>query len=196
MERPLKKGLMGHDVAFRPFPGARIEGLIDKVSSVEKPFDWILVHVGTNNITCDAVGTIIRKFGFLIEKIASCNPSAKVVVSGILPRSANLYQIPRQQVWIDDVHINDVNQKIQEVNSSLSWMCGVKNTHFYLSPQPLLAQDGLHLSQSGSPRLAMEFVAVLFKLMAAQHDSLVPPMTCSTAAFPPITSTVKHSPGK
>ncbi|KAG8183308.1 hypothetical protein JTE90_026008 [Oedothorax gibbosus] len=140
MEMHLINGLKDHDVIFRPFPGAKIEGLIDEISLIKCQLDCILVHIGTNNILRDGVGTILRKFGDLFDEITLINPEVKVIVSGILPRTQNNFLSKGERaLFLKD--LPKINQKISIVNNNLSFMCGGRGFSYFLSKQPILGED-------------------------------------------------------
>ncbi|KAG8173595.1 hypothetical protein JTE90_009867, partial [Oedothorax gibbosus] len=163
MEMHLINGLKDHDVIFRPFPGAKIEGLIGEISLIKCQLDCILVHIGTNNILRDGVGTILRKFGDLFDEITLINPEVKVIVSGILSRTQNNFLSKGERaLFLKD--LPKINQKISIVNNNLSFMCGGRGFSYFLSKQPILGYDGLHLGKHGHGRLAGEFMIEISKV--------------------------------
>ena len=71
------------------FPGATIGRLSELVSSERinlRLVDFVIIHVGTNNISSpQSVNTIMSYYGDLIHKLKS-KTSAKLVFNSILPR--------------------------------------------------------------------------------------------------------------
>lgn len=51
-----------------------------------------------------------------MEEIASRNPGAKVIMSGILSRNPNLYKNPAERAWDGGYHLSNINE--MEVKSN------------------------------------------------------------------------------
>jgi hypothetical protein len=96
-----------HGCTTRAFPGATIGRLSELVSSGRinlRLVDFVIIHVGTNNISSpQSFNTIMSYYGDLIHKLKS-KTSAKLVFTSILPRLVD--------------HIKTVN-KVNKVNSEL-----------------------------------------------------------------------------
>ena len=96
-----------HGCTTQAFPGATIGRLSELVSSGRinlRLVDFVIIHVGTNNISSlQSVNTIMSYYGDLIHKLKS-KTSAKLVLTSILPRLVD--------------HIKTVN-KVNKVNSEL-----------------------------------------------------------------------------
>ena len=80
-------------VVVKCFPGYNIVKLTMKLDKTLKghielsPFDYIIVHVGTNNIDRrDSYDNIIADNGNLIPVIKKNNSSIRIIMSAILPR--------------------------------------------------------------------------------------------------------------
>ena len=80
-------------VVVKCFPGYNIVKLTMKLDKTLKghielsPFDYIIVHVGTNNIDRrDSFDNIIADYGNLIPVIKKNNSSIRIIMSAILPR--------------------------------------------------------------------------------------------------------------
>ena len=77
-------------VIIKSFRGDNIARLTNRIKSGEvnlSPFDYIIVHVGTNNIdNRDSFDDIIADYGNLIPTIKKKKRSIRIVISAILPR--------------------------------------------------------------------------------------------------------------
>ena len=77
-------------VFIKSFPGATIANLamhIDNRYVNLTKFDYIIVHVGTNNIdNRDSMGAMLSHYGNLIGSIKVKKPSIRIIMSSILPR--------------------------------------------------------------------------------------------------------------
>ncbi|GBN52252.1 hypothetical protein AVEN_141892-1 [Araneus ventricosus] len=79
----LSELLSQSEIEVGSFPGIRIEGLRNRLSS--------LIHVGTNNSTEDLSG-IVQNFDCLFDTILALNPKLKVLISGVIPRLPNRFR--------------------------------------------------------------------------------------------------------
>lgn len=84
LQKCLVQRLSIHDVHFECLPGATIERLTRKISLFGNHYDWILVHVGTNNTNSDSVEAMLRKYDCLFKEIFRLNPDIKVIVSAVI----------------------------------------------------------------------------------------------------------------
>ncbi|GBL91133.1 hypothetical protein AVEN_184492-1 [Araneus ventricosus] len=77
MIKYLSELLSQSETEVRSFPGIRIEGLTNRLSSLSlNSYDSILIHVGTNNSTEDLIG-IVQNFDCLFDTILALNPKLK-----------------------------------------------------------------------------------------------------------------------
>ena len=142
------------------FPGATIGRLSELVSSGRinlRLVDFVIIHVGTNNISSpQSVNTIMSYYGDLIHKLKS-KTSAKLVFTSILPRLVD--------------HLKTVN-KVNKVNSELRKLCKRKYFLFCnlyksclnnISPDPTLfaPKDGLHLNYAGTDLLRKTIINII-----------------------------------
>ena len=126
-------------------------------------YDFLIVHVGTNNIgNRDSFGAIVSDFGNLIAQIRKKKPSIRIIISSILPRPLD--------------H-TDTDNMIKKVNTHLrTVMAPDLNFHFIRSHRAfskygtyrryLYAKkdQGLHLNSEGSNRLRYFFLIVISTL--------------------------------
>lgn len=150
-------------VIVKSFPGdtiARLTMRIDKGHVNLSPFDYIIVHVGTNNIDRrDPYDDIIADYGNLIPIIKNKKRSIKIIMSAIIPRP------------IDNT---DTDEMVKKVNKCLrsemapdlgfhfieTWKAVSKYGTFrrYLYAKK---DKGLHLNTEGSRRLRYFFLRVI-----------------------------------
>ena len=129
-----------HGCTTQAFPGATIGRLSELVSSGRinlRLLDFVIIHVGTNNISSpQSVNTIMSYYGDLIHKLKN-KTSAKLLFTSIIPRLVD--------------HLKTVN-KVHKVNSELRkyfLFCNFYKSYLYNnSPDPTLfsPKDGLHLN--------------------------------------------------
>ena len=142
------------------FPGATIARLSDYVSSNKinlKNKDFIIVHVGSNNIAQNhSVDMIISYYSDLIHNI-QIKSKAKIIITSILPR------------LIDH---NSTAENVRLVNSQLKKLCVRRNIQFSniyksflcnnLPDASLYApRDGLHLNLTGTSLLRKKFINII-----------------------------------
>ncbi|KAF8788402.1 hypothetical protein HNY73_009903 [Argiope bruennichi] len=96
------------DVIF--YRGTTIQRLTSRISKIKKNYDWILVHVGTNNISVDSVEIKLQKYRSLANEILRINPKARIIFSSIIPRDFNYFE---NDYWKTDKHIKILNHKIE-----------------------------------------------------------------------------------
>lgn len=150
-------------VFIKSISGATIAKLawhVDKGHVNLSDFDYMIIHVGTNNINNgDEKGSMMSDFGNLIARIKKKKSSIRIVVSSILPR-------PCDHTETDKV-IKDFNMCLRlEMAPDLgfhfveSWKAVSK---FGTYRRYLFAKHdrGLHLNSEGSRRLRYFFLRVI-----------------------------------
>jgi lysophospholipase L1-like esterase len=149
-----------------PYPGTTISRLAhlfwSKRISLEK-FDFIIVHVGTNDVAQGrSVGSILSDYGNLIAAIRSVKRSISIIVSSILPR-------PVDQKITDGV-IFEINTNLREnISKDLSFkfvrsyrpFCfkGKVKRHLFAK-----LDGGLHLNAEGTSHLRHYLIGVITHL--------------------------------
>ena len=133
------------------YPGARVEGLIQKFTVQFQPEFWngvqfVWLHVGTNDIDSQhSVQFIVKKYKTLILIIRARLGDIHIVCTGILPRLKD---------WVRS------KSKVRETNKKLKKLSVLLRIRFFPMGQPFTFQgvpldryyrrDGLHLSSQGS----------------------------------------------
>ncbi|CAL1295232.1 unnamed protein product, partial [Larinioides sclopetarius] len=147
------------DLDIISYPGATIESLARKFSALKSCYDWVLVHVGTNNASLDSVEVILQKYRSLANTILLYNPDASIIFSSIVPRGFNLFQEDYRKTAF---HLKDLNKKIVEINDALKKLCFDQEAFFFCSCSNTswdgyLGRDGLHPNKRGNALLASCF---------------------------------------
>ena len=153
-------------VFIKSYPGATIAQLamhIDNKHINLMNFDYIIVHVGTNNIdNRDEKGAMLSDFGNLIGRIKIKKPSIRIIVSSILP-------IPFDHTETDGM-IKEINRVLnKEMGPDLgfrfveSWkaVCKFGTYRRYLFAKN---DQGLHLNTEGKRRLRYFFLRVILTI--------------------------------
>lgn len=153
-------------VTIKPYPGCTIgymTVLVSKNEIVVSNHDFLIVHVGTNDIgNRQSFGAIVSDFGNLVAQIRQKKPSIRIIISSILPRPLD--------------HV-DTDSMIKAVNSHLKTvMASDLNFHFIRSFRAVCKfgtyrrylyakkDNGLHLNTEGSNRLRYFFLRVISTL--------------------------------
>jgi len=108
----------------------------------------VIFRVGTNNIVLDEDADQVElHYRALVSATRRCNPLARVIVTGVLPRL-------RKNVSNTNEDFQQLNAVADEVNGLLCAMCSEVRLPFYSFWVPFLnrdfiSRDGLHLSPSG-----------------------------------------------
>lgn len=149
--------------AFRGDTISKLTRRIQSHQAALKPYDYVILHVGTNDIANRAsFREIISDFGNLIAVCKNENPSIEIIISAIIPRPI-------------DHKISD--PVIREVNSYLNKkMSKTMNFRFICTYRPFTycgkirielyakLDGGLHLNNAGTNRLKQFFVQVISHL--------------------------------
>ena len=127
------------------FPGTTVERLTSKLKRqphLVRNADFVLIHVGTNNVQTRSPAIIRQLFELLVNQILSIVPNARILVSSILPRLRDFDQ---------------TNAKIRSINNDLEHNA-IRHTVFIRTCGPFLRggrprdemyRDGLHLTARG-----------------------------------------------
>lgn len=128
-----------------------------------EPFDYIILHVGTNDLgNRSPYAHIISDFGNLIGIIQNKKPSIKIIVSAILPRPVDLD-------ITDGVRraVNDYLQKSISKSMRFKFVCSYKPfMRAGMVPTELFAKrdGGLHLNTAGTSALTRFLIRVVSTL--------------------------------
>lgn len=150
-------------VTLKAFPGATIGKLAVLFSkghiSLEE-YDYIIIHVGTNNVgNRNSVDHIKSDYGNLVATVRKLKPHIRIVISSILPRPVDHK--------ITDPVIRDINKYLNSVMSkdlNFKFICSYKAVcKFGSYSRYLFAKhdNGLHLNIEGSNRLRFFFLRVI-----------------------------------
>ena len=106
----IAKHLSGlHGVTLQIFSGrtiSQISAKIDKNEANLEPYDYVIIHAGTNDIgNRHSFKELISDFGNLVGICQKKKPSIQIIISGILPR-------PKDHTISDPV-IRDVNKHLR-----------------------------------------------------------------------------------
>lgn len=150
-------------VVIKSFPGATISTLTQHIDMGHVNlvnFDYIIVHVGTNNIANrNSYESILSDYGNLIGRIKQKKSWIRIIVSSILPRPCDHLET--------DQMIKRVNKALRlHLSSDLgfhfveSWKTVSK---FGTYRRYLFAKNdqGLHLNTEGKRRLRYFFLRVI-----------------------------------
>lgn len=145
---------------FTGFTIARIASKIDSGEADLQPYDYVIIHAGTNDIEYrHSKNAIISDYGNLVGICRRKKPSIKIVISAILPR-------PKDHKITDPV-IRDVNKHLRlEMSKSMrfKFVCTYKPFMYAGSVRiGLFAKRdlGWHLNTEGTNVLKRFFLRVI-----------------------------------
>ena len=148
------------------FRGDSISKLTNRIKTKEadlSKFDFVILHVGTNDIANKAsFEHIISDYGNLIGVCRNVKPSLKIVVSAIIPRPVD-HEITDGIIRQVNTHLNNVMSK----DMNFRFICTYKPfTHCGKVKRELFAKrdGGLHLNFEGTNRLKYFFLKVITHL--------------------------------
>ncbi|KAK3098112.1 hypothetical protein FSP39_016207 [Pinctada imbricata] len=159
------------NVTSLSFSGYKIEEMWKEIETYVSSFKIIVLHVGANNLQHDSPPDILRKYQALVTNIRGVRPDCLVIISGILPRSQNLW--PGQQRTRR--FLDSVNAKAVSVNASLRNIAK-KTGYLRFVDHPsiegdrrLLSKDGLHLSSKGMTTFAVRIYEAIKSVRKNNH---------------------------
>ena len=132
-------------VINKSFPGSTVDDMSSYMKpTVERKPDYLILHMGSNNIKKDQPRVLTEKIIDLAIKISSEAPRTKVIISGIIER--------------DDPKLNAKTKKANKIVRSFcsqrDWLfidnSNIDHTH--------LNASGLHLNKKGTIALAKSFI--------------------------------------
>ena len=132
-------------VINKSFPGSTVDDMSSYMKpTVERKPDYLILHMGTNNIKKDQPRVLAEKIVDLAIKISSEAPQTKVIISGMIKR--------------DDPNLNcktkKANKIVRSFSSQKDWLfidnSNIDHTHVNAS--------GLHLNKKGTITLAKSFI--------------------------------------
>ena len=157
-------GIFG--ATLQAFPGltiAKVANQIQYGNATLEPFDYLILHVGTNDLgSRSPFECIISDFGNIIGICRQKKPSIQIVVSAILPRPVDL-------AVTDTVrrNVNDYIQKHMSKSMRFKFVCAYKPfMHAGQVRRELFAKNdgGLHLNTAGTNTLTRFLISVVSTL--------------------------------
>lgn len=158
-------------VALQAFPGdtiARMANRIDCDVAKLDGFDYVLIHVGTNDVELnhkrcrselEAYDCILSDFGNLIGIIRKKKPKIKIIISSILPRPKDYNQTDIFTRKINSYLLNNMSKtyNFRFIKSYRPFVyCGYVRRELYAKND-----GGLHLNTLGSERLRYYFLRTI-----------------------------------
>ncbi len=137
-------------IVNRCIPGSRL-GLLTKLAPIiiaEEQPDLVIIHCATNDIPKYFVNECVDMYDQLVTTILKANPSVQIAASSLTTQKNYAHR-----KWI------------KEFNARLRDLCYDRNLFFVdndnIELSHLAANDGLHLSKSGTILLARNYVSCL-----------------------------------
>lgn len=155
-------------VTLQAFPGdtiARLAHRIDYGVAKLDNFDYVIIHVGTNDVELnfkrmrsekEAYDAILSDFGNLIGIIRKKKPKINIIISSILPRPKDYDQTDIFTRKINSYLLNNMSKpyKFTFIKSYRPFVyCGKVRRELFAKKD-----GGLHLNTQGSERLRYYFM--------------------------------------
>ncbi|XP_052075462.1 uncharacterized protein LOC127712906 [Mytilus californianus] len=144
-------------------------------------YNTVVLHVGANDLSRgSSVKTLLRKYQQLTSDIWHSNPTADIIISGVLPRADN--QFPGALLRTN--FLTELNQRARLLNTKLQLLATrVPRLHYVGHPsfaqkgtiqRHLLSRDGLHLSYRGTSTVVKDIESAIRHLRKTKdtHDSI------------------------
>ena len=155
------QGIEGVDM--RPFPGDTIAKIVRRLETKQvrlDKYDYILLHVGTNDID-DKVPfhNMISDFGNLLGVVRKLKPTIKIIISSILPRPVDYDNTdnPSRRVNGYLEKFMSKTMKFLFIKSYRPFMFGGKPRRELFAKR----DGGLHLNTEGTSRLRYYFLRTI-----------------------------------
>ncbi|CAC5412488.1 unnamed protein product [Mytilus coruscus] len=161
--------------------GFRIDQMFNELQPTIDNYNTVVLHVGANDLSRgSSVKTLLRKYQQLTSDIWHSNPTADIIISGVLPRADN--QFPGALVRTN--FLTELNQRARLLNTKLQLLATrVPRLHYVGHPsfaqkgtikRHLLSRDGLHLSYRGSLTVVKDIENAIRHLRKTKdtHDSI------------------------
>lgn len=155
------QGIEGVDL--RSFPGDTISNIVHRLESNQvrlDNYDYILLHVGTNDINHKAsFHEMLSDFGNLLGVIRKWKPTIKIIVSSILPRPVDYETTDNPSRRINGYLETVMSKKMKFlfIKSYRPFMFGGKPRRELFAKR----DGGLHLNTEGTSRLRYYFLKTI-----------------------------------
>ncbi len=141
----------------------KIGELLDeaKKEHFEKPVDYVIVHLGTNDLMRSREDTAIVQINMIegAKKISECFPTGNIILSSVLPRKGK------------SLSIQEYNNNIKEVNNFMEKLCKITEKMHCLNNSEAFAPNdnvkrrlfnvkddsGIHINAEGKEILGNTF---------------------------------------
>ncbi|CAC5360016.1 unnamed protein product [Mytilus coruscus] len=150
---------------------------VQRTATNHRCYNTVVLHVGANDLSRgSSVKSLLRKYQQLTSDIWHSNPTADIIISGVLPRADN--QFPGALLRTN--FLTELNQRARLLNTKLT---RVPRLHYVGHPsfaqkgtiqRHLLSRDGLHLSYPGTSTVVKDIESAIRHLRKTKdtHDSI------------------------
>ncbi|MCP4485599.1 MAG: hypothetical protein GY823_13750 [Flavobacteriaceae bacterium] len=137
-----------HNVQVKRHPGATSRDIVDYVKPVirKKP-DCIIIHTGTNDLTCQEKSNTIKNLKQIVEEIRQESPNTTIVLSAVVTRKD-------KQALDKKVDVMALNGEMKGFAKTMK-IPVIDNSN--IDPS-CLSRKKLHLNEKGSAYLARNFL--------------------------------------
>jgi len=105
------------DTDLLSYSGFRIDQMFQKLQPTVRNYNTVVLHIGANDLSRGLpVKTVLNKYQQLTSAIWDINPTADIILSGLLPRASNQFPgaLPRTDF------LQDLNQRAHLLNNCLA----------------------------------------------------------------------------
>ena len=160
------KNVSGIDgCTIQSFRGDTISQLAQKIDLKQaklRPYDYVILHVGTNDIDNHApFEHMVKDYTNLLGIVRKIHPAVQIIVSAMIPRPCDYYDTDPMLRAVNSFlnkHSKDMNYKFISTFRPFTF-CGKPKVELYAK-----RDGGLHLNTEGSNRLKHFFLQVISHL--------------------------------
>ena len=167
------------DTDVLSFSGYRIDMMFKEMQPTVRNYQTIVLHVGANDLSRGTtVKNTLQKLQQITSDIWDINPTATILLSGLLPRADNQFPgaMPRHDF------LQDLNNRAYQVNNCLaSLQTQIPKLHYVSHSsliqhgeiqRHLLSRDGLHLSFKGTAQVVANIEKAVLDLHNTEPTSI------------------------
>ena len=167
------------DTDVLSFSGYCIDMMFKEIQPTVRNYQTIVLHVVANDLSRGTtVKTTFQKLQQLASDIWDINPTATILLSGLLPRVDNQFPgaMPRHD-FLQDLNnrTNQVNNCLASLQTQIPKLHYVSHSSFVQHGEfqrHLLSRDGLHLSFKGTAQVVADNEKAVLELHNTETTSI------------------------
>lgn len=168
------------DTDVLSYSGFHIDQMFQKLQPTVRNYNTVVLHIGANDLSRGlSVKAVLDKYQQLTSAIWDINPTADIIVSGLLPRASNQFPgaLPRTDF------LQDLNQRAHLLNNCIASLASrIPLLHYVGHPsfvkkgttqRHILSKDGLHLSFRGTSTVVKDIESAILRLHTTKPSNSI-----------------------